>query len=55
MITKCNRTITNKLKKKQTKKKQKAKKCINCTNNINGYCKRHNSWAHAVNEICTGE
>lgn len=35
-------------------RQKRAKICIECLNNEEGYCKKHNGWCGRVNYICLG-
>lgn len=38
--------------KKSVARQKRAKICINCTSNKEGYCTKHNGWCGRVNYIC---
>lgn len=38
--------------KKSSERKKRAKICINCKYNDEGYCKKHSAWCGRVNYIC---
>lgn len=40
--------------KKDSQKRKRAKNCINCKYNKEGFCNKYNSWCHGVNYICAG-
>jgi hypothetical protein len=40
--------------KKDSEKKKRAKVCIGCESNQEGYCIKHKSWCGKVNYICLG-
>ncbi|MEG0297656.1 MAG: hypothetical protein RR620_13130 [Clostridium sp.] len=42
----------NKNKIKQKLKIDKAKICLSCENNTEGYCSKHKGWCRLVNYIC---
>lgn len=42
------------MKKNDTKKKNRAKTCIDCKDNNEGYCNKHKDWGNKVNYICNG-
>lgn len=42
------------MKKKDTQKNKRAKVCIGCESNKEGYCYKHNEWCSMVNYICLG-
>lgn len=41
-------------KKKDEEKKKRAKICIECEFNEEGWCKKHKNWGYKVNYICLG-
>ena len=42
------------MKKKDTQKKNRAKTCVDCKDNNEGYCSKHKGWCNSVNYICSG-
>ncbi|MCC0728922.1 hypothetical protein [Clostridioides sp. ZZV14-6044] len=40
--------------KKDSKKRKRAKICVDCKDNKEGFCNKYNSWCHGVNYICAG-
>ena len=38
--------------KKETKKKRNASKCLGCTHNRNGFCTRYQNWCSTLNQSC---
>lgn len=42
------------MKKKDTEKKNRAKICISCDNNSDGFCSKHKEWCVKTNWICLG-
>lgn len=40
--------------KKSELRQKRAKVCIDCSSNEDGYCKKHNGWCGRVNYICLG-
>ena len=40
------------MKKKDTQKRKRAKVCIDCKNNNDGFCNKHKNWCGKVNYIC---
>lgn len=42
------------IQKKDIQKKKRAKNCINCEDNKEGYCNKHKNWCGKVNYICLG-
>lgn len=41
-------------KKKDNQKIKRAKSCIDCESNQEGYCNKHKNWCGKVNYICLG-
>ncbi|MCB2361977.1 hypothetical protein [Clostridium estertheticum] len=37
-----------------SQKKKRAKICIGCENNKEGFCFKHKSWCYSVNSSCSG-
>lgn len=48
--TKCNRS--KKYPKSDLKKRKKAKICISCDFNQEGYCSKYKRWCNTVNDLC---
>jgi hypothetical protein len=44
----------SKILKKDYQKKKRAKTCIGCESNQEGYCNKHKNWCGKVNYICLG-
>lgn len=44
----------SKILKKDYQKKKRAKTCIDCESNQEGYCNKHKNWCGKVNYICLG-
>lgn len=42
------------MRKKNSQKKKRAKICIDCENNKEGFCLKHKEWCDRVNYICAG-
>lgn len=42
------------MKNKDTKKIKRAKTCVDCKDNNDGYCSKHKGWCNSVNYICNG-
>lgn len=40
--------------KKSKERKERAKICLNCKSNEEGFCKKYSSWCGRVNYICLG-
>lgn len=49
-----NSPIMKKAYKKSTSRQKRAKICIDCKSNKEGYCSKHNNWCGKVNYICLG-
>lgn len=45
----------NAYQKKGRQKNKRAKTCMNCPDNEEGFCKKYKEWCTQVNYICTGE
>lgn len=49
-----NSPIIKKANKKSASRGKRAKICIECKSNKEGYCSKHNNWCGKVNYICLG-
>lgn len=54
IINVSNSPIFNKVKKMAKDAEKRAKSCIGCKDNKEGWCDKHNGWCGKVNFICLG-